>query len=78
MNSRGYPGPAPAPGRHTSFGGKIESPFVAYLEAQPEPQRSTLLFPIDTPLPLAAARSTPAVVATSPRTLLPDAEACVS
>jgi uncharacterized protein YdhG (YjbR/CyaY superfamily) len=39
----------------------IESPFLAYLEAQPEPQRSTL-----------------ATVAASLRSLLPDADACIS
>ena len=42
MHGRGYRWPTPAFRRHGSFGAVNEPPFVAYLDAQPEPQRSTL------------------------------------
>ena len=61
MHGRGYRWPTPAFRRHGSFGAVNEPPFVAYLDARPEPQRSTL-----------------AAVAASLRSLLPDAEACIS
>jgi uncharacterized protein YdhG (YjbR/CyaY superfamily) len=61
MKGRGYPRPALGVRRRSSFSIVIESPFDAYLAAQPEPQRSTL-----------------AAVAVSLRSLLPDAEACIS